>query len=129
MRLFFIFILLFVSLSADYVHWYSSYEKAHEKAIKERKNLLILLIEKNSKSSAKVIQKTFMQQPYIKDINKNFISVIVMKDQKESYPIEMLYTFEYPSLFLLDNTELFICKPIRGDVTPNRLKKYLEQCK
>jgi len=41
----------------------------------------------------------------------------------------MLYTLEYPSLFILDNRELFVCEPIRGNVTPDKLKSYLEECK
>jgi len=79
---------------------------------------MVLLIEKDCKPCQEVIKNTFMHKSYL-----------VSKDQKSSYPIEMLYTFTYPTLFFLDNRELFICKPIRGEISPDKLKSYLEQCK
>ncbi len=120
--------LLALTLNASHVSWYGNFDKAHQAAIKENKKLMVLLIEKDCKSSQESIKTTFINQPYIEEINDNFISVIVTKNQKESYPIEMLYTFTYPSLFFLDNRELFVCKPIRGEVTPDKLKNYLKQC-
>ncbi len=120
--------LLALTLSANHVSWYGNFDKAHQAAIKESKKLMVLLIEKDCKSCQKVLKTTFINQPYIEEINDNFISVIVTKNQKESYPIEMLYTFTYPTLFFLDNRELFVCKPIRGEVTPDKLKNYLKQC-
>jgi len=121
--------LLALTLNASHVSWYGNFDKAHQAAIKENKKLMVLLIEKDCKSSQESIKTTFINQPYIEEINDNFISVIVTKNQKESYPIEMLYTFAYPTLFFLDNKELFVCKPIRGEVTPERLKNHLKSCK
>ncbi len=121
--------LLALTLNASHVSWYGNFDKAHQAAIKENKKLMVLLIEKDCKSSQESIKTTFINQPYIEEINDNFISVIVTKNQKESYPIEMLYTFVYPTLFFLDNRELFVCKPIRGEVTPERLKTHLKSCR
>ena len=121
--------LLALTLNASHVSWYGNFDKAHQTAIKENKKLMVLLIEKDCKSSQESIKTTFINQPYIEEINDNFISVIVTKNQKESYPIEMLYTFVYPTLFFLDNRELFVCKPIRGEVTPERLKTHLKSCR
>ena len=124
---FLIFILLLVlTLNANHVRWYGNYDKAHQQALKEKKNLMVLLIEKDCKPCQKSLIKTFINQPYIDKINESFISVIVTKNQKESYPIEMLYTFTYPTLFFLDNRELFLSKPIRGELTPESLKKHLK---
>ena len=121
--------LLALTLNASHVSWYGNFDKAHQAAIKENKKLMVLLIEKDCKSCRESIKTTFLNQPYIDEINDNFISVIVTKNQKESYPIEMLYTFTYPTLFFLDNRELFVCKPIRGEVTSERLKNHLKLCK
>jgi len=121
-------ILLAVILNASHVHWFGNFDKAHKIAIKENKKLMVLLIEKDCKACQKAMKTTFLNQSYIDKINNDFISVIVTKNQKESYPIEMLYTFTYPTLFFLDNRELFVCKPIRGDITSDKLKSYLKQC-
>ncbi len=128
MRLFLCIILLTLTLNANHVNWYGNFDKAQQTAIKENKKLMVLLIEKDCKSCQKALKTTFINQSYIKKINNNFISVIITKNQKESYPIEMLYTFTYPTLFFLDNRELFVCRPIRGRVTPDKLKSYLKQC-
>ena len=128
MRLLIFVTFLALVLNASHVSWYGNFDKAHQTAIKENKKLMILLIEKDCKSCQESIKTTFINQPYIKEINNSFISVIVTKNQKESYPIEMLYTFTYPTLFFLDNRELFVCQPLRGEVTPEKLKNYLKLC-
>ncbi|EDZ62926.1 hypothetical protein SMGD1_1420 [Sulfurimonas gotlandica GD1] len=129
MRFILLFTLLLSTLCANHVSWQGDFDKAHQQALKEKKKLMVLLIKKDSPESTEALTKTFMNQPYIDKINREFISVLVIKDQKSSYPIEMLYTLTYPSLFFLDNRELFVCKPIRGEVTPNKLNSYLEKCK
>ncbi|MCD6191642.1 MAG: thioredoxin family protein [Sulfurimonas sp.] len=127
--LFLISTLLAVALNASHISWYGNFDKAHQAAIKENKKLMVLLIKKDCKPCQYSIKTTFLNQPYIKDINDNYISVIVTKNQKESYPIEMLYTFEYPTLFFLDNRELFVCEPLIREVTPERLKNHLKLCR
>ncbi|MEN8303689.1 MAG: thioredoxin family protein [Campylobacterota bacterium] len=121
--------LLALSLNAKHISWYGSFDKAHKVALKENKNLMVLLIKKDCKPCQESMKTVFLNHPYIDEINSDFISVIVTKDQEESYPIEMLYTFTYPTLFFLDNRELFVCKPIRGEVTPEKLKNHLKLCK
>ena len=121
--------MLVLTLSANHVSWYGSFDKAHKKALKDDKKIMVLVIEKDCKVCKEAIKTTFINQPYIDDINKDFISVIVTKNQKESYPIEMLYTFTYPTLFFLDNRELFVCKPLKGKITSERLKNHLKLCK
>ncbi len=128
MRLFIFIAILAFTLNANHINWHGSFDRAHQQAIKENKKLMVLLIKKDCNECKRTIIETFTNQPYIKEINDNFISIIVTKNQKESYPIEMLYTFTYPSLFFLDNRELFVCEPIRGEVTPERVKNHLKQC-
>lgn len=129
MRLLVIFILFISVVNANHVSWYGDFEKAHKQALKEGKSLMVLLIKKECKKCKETIKSTFINKSYIDTINDKFISVIVTKNQKESYPIEMLYTFTYPTLFFLDNRELFLCNPIRGEITPESLKTHLELCK
>ena len=121
-------ILLFtLNLNASHINWQSNFDKAHQRALKEHKNLLVLLIEKNSLESQEVLRTTFMNQAYISRLNREFIAILVTKGQKKSYPIEMLYTFTYPSLFFLDSHELFVHEPIRGNINPKRVKSALKE--
>jgi thioredoxin-related protein len=120
-------IFILTILNANHVSWYGSFDKAHKEAIKQDKVLMVLLVKKDCNVCSDSIKTTFVNQAYVDKINKKFISVIVTREQKESYPIEMLYTFTYPTLFFLDNRELFVKDPIRGEITPDKLKIYLEQ--
>ena len=123
-----LFLLIALSLNASSVSWRGDYEKAHQEALSQNKSLLILLVEKNSKSISGLIQETFMNQKYIEWVNKKFICVLVTKGQKSSYPIELLYTLEYPTLFFLDRYELYSCPPISGKISVDNLSKRLKEC-
>lgn len=129
MKQLFIIILITLSLNADHVRWFFEYEEAHKEALRQNKHLMVLLIEKDSPVTKETLKSAFMDQPYINEINEDFISVLVAKDQKGSYPIEMLYTLTYPTLFFLDRYELYSCKPIRGQITAEVLKKHIAKCK
>ncbi len=118
-------LLLCIGLDASYIRWYSDYERAHKVALKEDKNLLILLV---NKPSSELIKKSFINQAYIDEINREFIAVYVVKAQKSSYPLELLYTMEYPALFFLDEYELYSCEKISGILSPNIISKKLKEC-
>ena len=129
MRLLILITMLLSTLYANHIAWQGDFDKAHQIALKEDKKIMVLLIKKDCVECIETIKTTFINQTYIDKVNKEFISVLITKDQRKSYPIEMLYTFQYPSLFFLDSKELFICKPMRGEITPNKFKNYLEQCR
>jgi len=114
-----------LSLHAEYVRWFLDYEKAHQEALKQNKSLMVLLL---IKSDDTLVEKLFINQNYVPSINENYITVVVKKDQEGSYPIELLYTLEYPTLFLLDKHELYSCEALRGEVNPERLNAYLNRC-
>lgn len=118
-------LLIAVHLHADHVRWQGDYEKAREEAVKEKKRLMVLLIEKECVPCIKMLRTTFNGQPYIKHINEKYISVLVTKGQKASYPIELLYAIEYPSVFFLDSKEIFERDPITGYADPETFTKHL----
>jgi len=119
-------ILLTLSLSADNIRWHSNYDTAFTQALKEDKMLMVLMIEEDSLACYKMLSTTFMNQNYNKKINSLFISILITKGQKDTYPIEMLYTMEYPALFFLDKNELFVGETIFGYISPTELKAYLD---
>lgn len=125
MRLLFLSLLVCLSLNASYVKWQSDYEQAHRQALKEDKKLLILLVDK---PSSELIKNSFVNQAYVEEINREFISVYVMKNQKSSYPIELLYTLEYPAMFFLDKYELYSCEALSGNIEPDTISKKLKDC-
>ena len=126
---FLIFLLLInITLHASSVRWHGDYETAHTEALKQNKPLLVLLIQKNDPNSKKLLIDTFMNQEYIEFINNSFVSVLVTKGQKSSYPIELLYTLEYPTIFFLDKHELYLCDSISGVITPKQLNSHLKVC-
>jgi len=131
MRLFILLLLTVIALEANNVWWHSNFDEAHHKAVKNSKNLMVFLIEKDSPYNKNILINTFMNKDYIDTINEEYISVIVTKDQRSAYPIELLYTIEYPSVFFLNNLEIYLCKPLRGhgSISPDRLITYLDECR
>lgn len=124
-----LFIGILTNLNASHVRWLYDFDKAHQESLKQKKHLMVLLIKKDSPICKETIINVFMNQPYIDRINKEFIPVLVIKDQKKSYPIELLYTYTYPTLFFLNEYELFSCDPIRGNISSENISNHLKQCK
>ncbi len=124
MKLLFIFCALIVTLHADHVRWQGNFEKARQEALKENKAMMVFLITPECSMCMKMLRTTFMDQKYIAYINTHYVSVLVQKDQKMSYPIELLYTLEYPTLFFLDTNEIYTKKPLFGYVSPQSLAKH-----
>ena len=121
-----ILILFCVSLKAEYISWQSNYDEAHQEALKENKMLMVLLIEDECADCHKILRTTFKDKEYIKRINELFVTVLVTKGQKGSYPIEMLYTMTYPSVFFLNSKELFVCENIFGYINPEAFQMHLD---
>ena len=112
MKFFYIFLALFTTVFANSVQWQGTYDKALVLAKKQHKKLLVLIIDKKSKN---VIRDFFTNNNYVDKINKNFISVVVFFEKKANYPIEMYYTTDFPTLFLVNPiNETFITKPLYG---------------
>ncbi len=126
----FLLFLLPLLASADHVHWLGDYSSALKLAQKEHKPLLVLLVKKSDKSSSKVIQNSFMNRPYVKEINQKTIPVIVTYEGRVSYPIEMYYTTVFPTLFLVDTkTETFMKEPLYGEqISQQVLLQYFQSC-
>ena len=107
--------LLPLFVSADFVNWLGNYDVAHQKALKEHKPLLVLVVKKNDPLSSQIIKNSFMNMSYVNVINKNMVPVIVTYEGALSYPIEMYYTTIFPTLFFVDSSkETFLREPLYG---------------
>jgi thioredoxin-related protein len=107
-------LLLLISFAhANHIRWQGDYKKALKEARDTHKDLMVLLIKNNCLECKKIVQNIFTNRPYIETLNKNFVSVIVNIDNRSSYPIEMYYSNDYPSLFFVNNEdETFIPPPL-----------------
>ena len=108
--------LLFCWVEADSIKWHGNYDTALQKAKKEQKDMMILLIQKGSPKGSQTIVKNFMNRDYIEDLNERFIAVIITYEGRSSYPIELYYSTVFPTLFFVNSSdERFITKPLYGD--------------
>ncbi|WP_418640502.1 thioredoxin family protein [Sulfurimonas sp. ST-27] len=105
----------------------NSYSNAHQKAVQENKILMVYLTKKYSAACNKELFKIINSKKVSSLIEKCAVFVIVYQKQKESFPIEMLYTVQYPTLFFLDENELFRCKALRGHMKPSDIAGCLKQ--
>jgi len=119
-------LLLVLMLQADHVRWQGDYEKARLQAQQEQKELLVMLMEPACSACTKMLRTTFMDQNYISYINENYVAVLITKAQTQSYPIELLYTLEYPALFFLDSHEIYTKDALFGYITPETLERHLK---
>ena len=103
----------------------SSYEAAHRQALAEGKILIVLLAKRGDAASKEALAKIISDKNTSKLIEKKAVFVLIFEDDKQSYPIEMLYTDIFPSLFFLDKNELFICDGLRGDIKLAKIQKCL----
>ena len=95
------------------ISWYSSYDKALEIAQKEKKNMMLFIASSKDKNSNEILRKHFQNQDYINYLNTNFISVLITVEHKTSYPIELFYTTNFPSIFFASyKDESFLTHPI-----------------
>ena len=123
--LFMAFVFFLASLEAQNISWYGDFEQARQKAIEERKTLMVLLIKKECFACDEILSKTFRSDSVVERVNELFVSVLISEGQKGTYPIEMLYTMEYPAVFFLDNQELFVGKNIFGYLDSDEFVKRL----
>ena len=74
--------------------------------------MLFIASSKNNNSN-EILKKYFLNQEYIEYINKNFVSVLITIEHKTSYPIELFYTTNFPSIFFASyKDESFLTHPI-----------------
>lgn len=87
---------------------------------------MIFIASSKTTKSNKILKEYFLNQDYIKYINENFVSVLVTVEYKTSYPIELFYTTQFPSLFFASyKDESFLTHPIYEFKSVEDFKKVL----
>ena len=76
---------------------------------------MVLLVKKECPACNTAIKNYFMDQEYISQLNRKFVSVIITYEGRENYPVEMFYSRSFPALFFVDyQTERFLSEPLYG---------------
>ena len=125
-----ILILLFIitMIYANNVKWQGDYEQALKQAKDDNKSLMILLIKNDCQKCKDMVKDIFVDKPYIDELNKKVISVIVNIDNKHSFPIEMYWSNNYPTLFFVNSqNEIFIDKPLDSNITEQDIRNILDK--
>ncbi len=122
-----LFLVLPLTLFADFVQWRGVYDKAHQEAVTSKKVLLVLLVKKDSATARTLIKNVFMNQSYVANINEKTVPVIVTYEGSADYPVEMYYTTVFPALFFVESQkELLLKAPLYGDViSKEKVEKYM----
>jgi len=103
-------------LWGSYVHWQGDYNKALSEAQNEQKPLLVFVVKEKTPLCNAIVQKAFMNQPYIDTINRKMVAVMVTYEGSLSYPIELYYTTYFPTLFVVESKhETFLEEPLYGE--------------
>jgi len=113
-------------LAAGPIRWQGSFDAARQRAEEERKPLLVLLVKRECDACRKAVAAMNGDGPLARLVNGRTIPVLVTKEN-EDYPIELLYTLEFPTLFLLSPEETFLAEPVRGEIDASGLRRLLEE--
>jgi len=93
---------------------------------KVKKDIFLLILKKEDKKSLALFTDIFADVTISKLINKNFVPVIVFFENKDSYPLELFYTQNFPSIFLVSaDDESYLKKPLMGIFDAVELKNLL----
>ncbi|WP_456450322.1 thioredoxin family protein [Hydrogenimonas sp.] len=119
--------LLLASLClAEPVRWQGKFDRALELCRQSGKPMLVLLIKRGCQTCTEAIARINADEKLAALIQKRTVPVLVTKEH-EDYPIELLYTLEYPTLFFLTPDERFLAEPMRGVPDLFRLRALLEK--
>ena len=118
MRLIYIFLFFTSLMFAEHIKWQNDFEKTLMEAKKEEKNILLLVLKKDCKDCKNVFTDIFMDEEVTKIVNDKYMPVVVFFEAKDSYPVELFYTQQFPALFFVSRKdELFLNTPLFGTFT------------
>ena len=114
-------------LFGEHIHWFGKYNIALENAKQNNKPLMVLLVEGGSASSKMIVAKLFTNKPYVGQLNRKVVSVLVDVNTKTNYPNEMLWSNTYPKIFFLNSdNEIFLHPVLDASTTPDELLRVIK---
>ncbi|BBG65254.1 hypothetical protein NNO_0551 [Hydrogenimonas sp.] len=102
-------------LEASTIRWYGTFDAALEASRSSGKPMFVVLVERGCGECRQLFVSALRRERIVRLVNGKTIPVIVTKEN-EDYPIELLYTLEYPAIFLLSPREVLLKPPVTGAV-------------
>ena len=106
---------LTTSLMADEIHWAKDFKTGIEQATKENKPVLFVFSRHTCKYCVILEKTTFSDPKVIKELNKNFVSIIAYSDEGDSMPQELWRPGTPTIWFLMPNGQPMF-QPLMGEV-------------
>ncbi len=117
--------LLTTSLLADEVHWAKDFKSGIEQATKENKPVLFVFSRHTCKYCVILEKTTFSDQRVIKELNKDFVSIIAYSDEGDAMPQE-LWRPGTPTIWFLKPNGQPMFQPLMGAVKEDAFLQALE---
>ncbi len=111
-------------LYGDTIRWHGSFEMALAASQKSQKPIFVVLVERGCDECRELFTEVLIQRRIVEIVNAKTVPVIVTKEN-EDHPIELLYTLDYPALFLLSPQEVLLKSPLTGRIDADLLEKEL----
>ena len=122
MKVLFVFLIAVTALFSEHIRWQSDFDKALFEAKKAKKEIMLLVLEKECATCKNIFVEVFGDKEVQKKVNKKYIAVVVFFENKNSYPIELFYTQSFPTLFFVSSKdESYLRKPLRVSFTKEEL--------
>ncbi len=110
------------AMQAETISWYGSFKSALYTAKNKNRPIFVVVVERNCDECRQLFAGTLREERIVREINEKTVPVIVTKED-ENYPVELLYTLVYPTIFLLSPQEVIVKPPISGAIDANLLEK------
>ncbi|WP_456401533.1 thioredoxin family protein [Hydrogenimonas sp.] len=117
-------VLAALALQAGGIRWHGSFDRALEAAQAQQKPMFVVLVARGCTDCRRLFATTLRDERVVRRVQREYVAVIVTKEN-EDYPIELLYTLVYPTIFLLSPEEVLLKPPLSGLVDARLLEEKL----
>lgn len=125
-KIFISLILIFVtSLMANEIKWAKDFDSGIIEAKKESKPVLFIFSRHTCKYCVILEKTTLSDEEVIKDVNKNFVSIIAYSDDKDVMP-RALWRPGTPTIWFLQSNGEPMYQPLMGAVDTKNFLKALD---
>ncbi|WP_457597106.1 thioredoxin family protein [Hydrogenimonas sp.] len=119
-------LLLPLGLLAQSVGWRGDYDKARQEACRRGVSMVVVLVKRNCAPCGALLADLARKEELANMLKKRSVPVVVTWEN-EDYPIEMLYSRTFPTLFILSCEERFLAEPMGGGQAPSGLLRWFEK--
>ena len=108
------------------IHWRGDYDRALAESRQSGRPMLVVLVRRHSFRCAEQLRRLGEDAALVRLLNRSFVPVIVT-EENGAYPVELLYSTVYPTIFLLSPRETFLMPPLPGGADPSGVRMRLEE--